>query len=35
MKKPIILFVRGEQLYAGMEPEITELMIAAHIDETN
>ena len=26
MKKPIILFVRGEQLYAGMEPEITELM---------
>ncbi len=25
MKKPIILFVRGEQLYAGMAPEVTEL----------
>lgn len=25
MKKPIILFVRGEQFYEGMEPEVTEL----------
>ena len=26
MKKPIVLFVRGEQAYDGVEPETTELM---------
>lgn len=26
MKKQIILFVRGEQIYEDMEPEVTELM---------
>ena len=26
MKKPIVLFVKGEQFYAGVEPETTELM---------
>lgn len=26
MKKPIVLFVKGEQFYEGVEPETTELM---------